>query len=437
MEKATTIKDLINVFDLRPLENSDNISHFYVDTAEARGSDASAELMLLLKEGCRKNKKFLFIGHNGCGKSTELFKMAQSLKDDYLVIQYSINRYVDYLSASYVDILFSVLRGVVTAANENGIEIDAQVVSNIYHYWKDEQVITITDEEMTQIEAQSSIGGSFLDVISAKIKFFLQSSNKIKGETIQKVERTIPQLIGMINDFMDEFQTKLGNKELLIIIDDLDKLALTQARDIFIEHCKHITDLHANIVFTFPIYLYYTPEFHCVINDFDETLFLRMIKVKRKQGGDYELGIETIRGIIKKRADENLFEEGVIDFVIKKSGGCIRTALKILRDTCIKVQLLIDKTENPESERKITMDDVMIAYQSYKSGMERIIHEDHIELLKRIATDKKPIIDKDMTMVEFLMSLVVIEYNGERWCDLNPAIRDYLVEKKEIPATQQ
>ena len=37
--------------------------------------------------------------------------------------------------------------------------------------------------------------------------------------------------------------------------------------------------------------------------------------------------------------------------------------------------------------------------------------------------------------MQLLHSMCVIEYNGKRWCDLHPAIKDYLIEKGILDET--
>lgn len=430
MKKATTIKNLINVFDIRPIENEFNMEEFYVDTSEARGEDSAEKLMLILEQSDRRNKKFLFGGHNGCGKSTELYKVSENLKDRYLVVKYSIGQYMDFLSASYVDIVFSILRSIVVASQENDISINKNIISSIFNYWNEEKVVSFTDEEILEGSAESSVGGSVLNILSAKIKLFLQSSSKVKEEIVQRLNPSIPRLIEMVNEFLDNFQKELGEKQLLLIIDDLDKLSLQQAKQIFIENSKNITALHANVIYTFPIYLYYSPEFRCIQSDFEAPILLSMIKVKTQEGYEYTKGVDTLTEIIKKRADDSLFEKGVIKFVIKKSGGCIRTAFRILREAALKSELYYKKQINVKDEDEIvTLENTKLAYRAYKSEMERVIRKDQIDLLIEIHKNKRPVIDEDNILVmNLLMSLAVIEYNGERWCDLNPAIEDYLID---------
>lgn len=445
MKKATLISELLDSFDPRPLSNVEKIDEFYVDTTEARGEDAPGKMRYILEHTSREDLKFLFMGHNGCGKSTELFKVAKALTDEYVVVHYSIREYTDILGVSFIDIIFSVLRNISKAAISLNVDIDADVISSIYHYWKDEQVVTITKEEAEKIESDNAMGFSILEFLSTKIKIFLQSSSNIKRETKDRIEPSIPELINRVNNFIRDFHRKLPQtilpdgtrrqKKLLVMIDDLDKLELAEAENIFINHCRPITSLCTNIVYTFPIYLYYSPKFTSIASEFDEPLILSMIKVKKKDGNPFLLGVNTIKEIISKRANESLFEsEDVIKFLIGKSGGSIRTVFTLIREAMLDAEMKYSKDNMvPETERIISMENAQYAYRKHKSGIEKVIRRDQLPLLKEVAGNKSPIIDKENVMVmDLLMSLVIIEYNGERWCDLNPAVRDYLVEQGEI-----
>lgn len=147
MCKAKELRELIDVFDPNPLSSSEKIADFYVDTSAARGENSAGKLIYLLKNSKRQDKKILFMGHTGCGKSTELFKVAEALKDEYVVIHYSIDEYVDFLATSYIEVIFSILHNISTAAAENDVKINNDVLRGIYHYWRDEEVVTFSNEE--------------------------------------------------------------------------------------------------------------------------------------------------------------------------------------------------------------------------------------------------------------------------------------------------
>jgi len=230
--------------------------------------------------------------------------------------------------------------------------------------------------------------------------------------------------------------TKKANdlgKTPLLMIDDLDKLGMIQAREIFIDHSRYITSLNLNIVYTFPIYLFYSPDFKLIESDFDECLLLSVIKVRKRSGEKYTKGIETIKEIIFKRADPTLFEDDVVDFVIDKSAGSLRTVCRLLREAALNSVLCCRKDNENLSTAKVRRSDAEKAYSAYKSEMERLVRKEQIDMLREIHQTKRPFIDKDNILVmDLLRTLAVIEYNSERWCDLNPAIREFLEEKNEL-----
>lgn len=435
MKKATKIEDMINTFDIRPLDTPSNIDEFYVDVSEARGEDTAAKLELILNQSNRNYNKFLFGGHYGCGKSTELNRLAKKLDGEYFIIMYSIGEYADYVGVSFVDIVFSILKNISEAASKSNIEIESNILEDIRNYWESERVFSSTQEDDLNTSSEMSAGGSFLNILSAKLKLYLQSSSTVKDEVVRRVNPSITSLVGMVNNFLDDFQKKMVDKKLLLIIDDLDKVSLQKANEIFIDNSKNISSLHITAIYTFPIYLYYSADFRCIQGDFEAPFLLSMIKVKLKNGQDYEKGIKSLENIIYKRAEKQLFERDVVSFVIKKSGGCIRTVFRLLREAALKAEMVymaqerITGNEIDDSRKRISMSDVAYAYRSYKSDMERVINKNCFELLSDIYRTKQPVIDGDNTMVmDLLKTQAVIEYNGERWCDLNPAVEDYLID---------
>lgn len=433
MKRAVTVGEVVDIFNPRPLETIKNINDFYVNVSQARGEDAANRLIYLLSNSLIKNQKILFVGHNGCGKSTELYKAASRLGKDYVVIQYSVGKYVDYLATTYIDIILSILNNITEKASEMDIRIDESILNSILNYWSEEKIIETTSESSIGVNADVKAKSGLLNIISFNIKTFFQSSNTVKNDAIIKVEHSIPQFMDLVNKFIDNFNSKLGKRKLLVIVDDLDKVAMDQANQIFIQHSKHITSLHTNIIYTFPISLYYSPEFRGIIYDFNDVVLLSMIKVKNKDGSEFDLGRQAIKEVIIKRADERLFEKDVLNFVIEKSGGCIRTAFRILREAALQAELKYFDDEIDDNNKIISMTDVLRSYRSYKSEMARVIRKEQIDVLVDIHKNKSPLIDEDnLTVMNLLMCLAVIEYNGDRWCDLNPAIEDFLIEKKLI-----
>lgn len=433
MGKATVLKDMVNTLDLNPLCADGEISDFYVDTAEARGADAAARVEYILRTGVTVNQKFLFAGHTGSGKSTELFKLAERIKDKYLVVYFSIADYVNFIDVSCPDLLLSMLKSLVDAVESNGIEVDQKCVEDIIAYWKEESVITNTEEEKVQIDAEVGLGISIYKIVSSKIRALFQQSNTIKTETTSRVDKTMPQFLSLVNTFIDSIKKNLNGKDLLIIVDDLDKLGEVEAYDIFKDHSVILTSIEANIIYTFPVYMHYNKDYRYISMNFDESIILSMIMVDQQNGKPFKEGRSTLEQIVLKRAEEKLFEKDCIKFAIEKSGGSIRNMLRILRSAAVIAGMRCEKSSSEDEPSIITKKDLENAYREHKNSLKRTITKKHVELLREIHQTKTTINAEDNDLVmDMFKTFAIIEYNCDRWCDLNPAVLDYLIELKEI-----
>lgn len=432
MSKARNVTEMINSFNSNPLKGED-ISDFYVDTVDARDCNPSAKLRLLLKNNPTDNRKILFIGHSGSGKSTELNKVALALENEYIVSQFTIDSFVDFSSLSYIDVLFVILEVLIRTIKSCEYDVDEKILEKIHNYWNDECVSTMISEDEAKLSAESKIKMGILDCLSVKINAFLQSGYKTREETKRKVEPSIPQLVEYMNSLIASIKEKVGNKRLLMIIDNLDKLDLQTTTDLFVDHSRLMTSLNMNIIYTFPIFMFYSQKFMYISPYFDDYFLLSMIKVRRPDGMDNEIGQKTMREIVKKRAREELFDKGVLDFAIEKSGGSIRTLMNLVRGAALEAEARYETLSiEDEKSKKILFEDIRHVYSSYRSSMERIIRKEHLESLKEIYCNNNPIIDNDDIVRDLLMTLAIIEYNGKRWYALNPAIEDYLLEIGEL-----
>ena len=93
-----------------------------------------------------------------------------------------------------------------------------------------------------------------------------------------------------LEDMNDQLKEK-QQKELLIVVEDLDKLDIADARHLFVEHRKTLLALHLKMIFSFPIYMAYTAEFGMVNDDFDKDVLYSMIKVNNSDRSENEEGI--------------------------------------------------------------------------------------------------------------------------------------------------
>lgn len=435
MSKATTVKELINSLDMNPLSNLDNtnLRDFYVDTAPARGDDTIARVEYILKNGGRRNKKFLFAGHTGSGKSTELFKLTERIKDDYLVVCFSVADYVTFMDVSCVDVILSMLKSLVDVIEKKGLEYDEECLDKINNFWKENIKVTSKEEEDYLLEAEAGAKASLCKILSIKIKALFKQSNTIKKESVTIIEKTLSDFIELINKFILSIKEKLGDKELLIIVDDLDKLGEEEAYDVFKNHAIMLTSIEANVIYTFPVYMHYNKDYRYISMNFDESVILSIIMVHEANGQPFRLGYDTLEQIVLKRADRSLFEDGCINDAIIKSGGSIRSMLQLLRSASINAGLRYNSEHCDDDCQIVTKGDFDKAYREHKNSMKRAITQKYMSLLREVYKTKNTVTEtEDDLVMDMFKTFSIIEYNCDRWCDLNPAVLDYLVEIKEI-----
>ncbi len=75
-KKAKKLKEISRTFSAKPLDET-NFDDYYVPCDEARGIYHLDRLVDHLLDNMEERTKAALIGHKGCGKSTELYRLSQ------------------------------------------------------------------------------------------------------------------------------------------------------------------------------------------------------------------------------------------------------------------------------------------------------------------------------------------------------------------------
>lgn len=423
MKYAEKLDDFVLAFQENSLQGTD-FDNFYVDTSLPRGCDIVKELVYFYRNKTY-NKKVLFCGHLGCGKTTELYRAKKLLSNDYLVLTISVRNETDFNNLEYVDLLFIILDKIVETAKENAINVDENIVDQLYSYWYSEKYKEYINNECYEvngkIETKAKLG--FVASILANIKASFEVGSQLRETTKETIARDIVHVVNSTNQIIKNIneQLSLQHKKLLVIIDDLEKLRTEICQNIFIDNRSVVVSLDLDIIFTFPVSYYYSKYFAEISADFDGEMLLSMIKTHHKNGEDYNQGIDCLTNLVKKRCNTNLFEYGVLEFLIKKSGGSIRDLFILIERSAIRARSLLDSST-------ITMDIAKYEFNCLVSSKQRSLRKEQIDYLIYLYHDKykKPLENENEDLLSLLQSMNIIEYNGDRWCDLHPATLEYL-----------
>jgi hypothetical protein len=429
MKKASTPLECIYSFESEPLRD-ENYDTMFCDTHEARTGDKYVNPISFLEKSykeARNPQHTLLIGHSGSGKSTEMQTFVREMRGSgYFIVDISAMDRLDMNSASYTDMFIMIMIELIENAVKEGLRVRDEVADDIKTYWK--KVTTKTSENGKTYDIKLDAG---LNVFFASLKGTLRAE-KVTREKIQTViDPEIDEFISLMRyiseNIKDELRAKGRPQIPIVVVDDLDKLIRKSAEDIFFTHGGTIAMMPFHVICTFPIQLTYSSEFESTHSYFEHRP-LPMIKLRSWSALNgytpFPQGWDAIRKIVGKRAKEDLIKKEALDIMIEKTGG-------FLRDIFIVIKYAAMRADSRVSER-IEEQDAKAALKLLRGDISRMIHGGHYETLAEIYSGIKGVTKNSEVMLDLLRSRAVLEYNGDRWCDLHPLVEDLLLENRII-----
>ena len=367
----------------------------------------------------------LFCGHRGCGKSTELKRIANILKrpDAYFVVECNIVEDLDPNNIEYVDILFLAAQRLADVLSESGIEVDNQHMKDLKDFFNERVIsnlkskdfstgISVGGKALTGFPLVASIFGQF----TAAFKF--NSTYKEEVRTIVKNHFSLFKTIfnRMLNEIKENIKRCNRGKNLLIIIDGTDRLTRDACDQIFINNASQLKQIDTNFIYTVPIHIVY--EDHQVANFYDKVFVLPMVIIEDHNAVERDKkGWSAMKEMISKRVPDELFDsEETINRVIEMSGGHPRELLHILQEAF-----------NSSDTDLFDRDAVERALETIKADYMCFLDAADYKRLARLAIDDDK--ESDEQMKRLLFNSAALEYNSY-WRMVNPIIRETIEYQK-------
>ena len=422
---ATNLTDAFNACDpTRPLEAGDPR---WVDLAAGRGDEGSA-VAQCRRRILRSDSPLvqLLAGHRGCGKSTELRRLQRSLeKDGYFVAYFEVDADLDLEDTEPPDILLAFIRNLEQALRDSGHRLPENLLEEFLE-WFGEVVLEKSERKAIEGEVRSEIS------IGAEVPLFAKLMSRFTGlvktgtESKKNLRRKLdPQMSQLLERgrllviAARSAVRKAGHKDLVVIADNLDRVAPKDRGDgrtshevLFIERGELLKGFGCHSVVTVPISLLFSPKLANLSAIFPDRHVLPMVKLaEHRTRQPWAPGRDLFEGILRQRLDvEALFEDEVSDRLISGSGGHPRLLM-------ILVRYALDLVDDPP----VTRGAAHKAIRRLVNDYDRSIPESHWPLLARVHRDQAVLNDEDHQLM--LFNLSVLEYqNEDRWCDVHPAI---------------
>ncbi len=384
---------------------------FYVD----RPGNPVAQLERALLRPYYQPPKYFFSGHRGCGKSTELLRLAANpdIRRKFWPVHFSIRDLADINDLDFKDVLLAIGGQLFSQYQKNSRHGLKRGLLDELDGWRGsiEESVTVLKKGGVELELGGRLTNFFAEV-SGKIKLEPQTRQELR----QVFDRNITGLVRLVGQIANAISAQEGRPP-LVLIDDLDKADLERAKAIFYARREIMLQPECPIVYTVSSPLFYSPEFEAIK---ERAIFLPNVKLHpqgQSQKRDRE-GYDTLHQFVQKRLDAELISQDALNLAAKTSGGVFRELARGVRGALDHALA--------EGRERITRPDVESAAAEIRSAYWRLLSAEQRDLLRQVRDNNR--MDHPDKLAPLLQMLAVLEYaNGQPWCDVHPALEPLLL----------
>lgn len=414
---ATNLTQAMNVFvHNEPLQGRDLVD-FYV--ARPRGQ---IEPMRIFLEDQREPVKILFTGHRGSGKSTELNKLISALGARFFTVQFSVRRVLDPLDVTYTDLLLSMAIRLFRQVTDQRLLsrrrralLGDALLDDVYRWFTQEIVLEKIIEP--QVDAGLSANVNLLFVkLEGKV-----STEAVTRRTIrERLEHRLSELITKMDQVVAEVQRRTDHR-VLIVVEDVDKLDLEAAKDLFLRHATSLKAPQAHIIYTFPVALRYDNDWTQINNSFSNRFILPNIRLRNFDGSPNADGAAVMQRLVLSRMDASLILPDALDLAVNMSGGLPFTLVRLIQNAA-----LFARTQGKPVIDRASLED---AVTEVRSDFQAMLEPGHYVTLRQYRQTRW--LENEESVREVLHNLSLLEYaNDQRWCDVHPIV-DPLLDQEQ------
>jgi len=407
--------------------------NYYIDCKKARGGDKLARKVksrLNLIEN--SYLRFLFTGHIGSGKSSELIHLTNTLEEEtnFFPIYADIKDYVNFENVDFDEILLAI-------AVEIADKFQTVLKINLKNNYFEQKFSGIKDAFLSKRKV-TKMQISLFGLAKGEIQEIRQN-DEAKRKLFEAISEDRRSLLDELNLYIAEANLQLAKSDskytkIVIIVDSLEKIqkfedsdkGLASQKELFIEHYDKLTGIDTHTIYTVPLALYRSDASPKLLHYYGDVLPLPMVKIFHRGNFDseYKEGCEAFKEILSKRFGEislfDVFDKDALDFLVKYSGGNLRNMMIFIQES------IISADELPISF-KIARKSIQPTVRAYAAS----IKESYYPKLVALDADPHQQIDtEDPDFWTMLENLTVMEYsNGDEtdrlddsWYAVNPIV---------------
>ena len=408
------------------------------DLPEAIRPDLLIEELLLMSDD--EPPKILLFGSRGCGKSTELSRVEQRFREQYLVVGLSVtDNQVAMAALSPEELIVLMALAVARAGREIwGLDLDEEVQQL-------DAAMAPLQEQSSQVKLKASrlleslvlfgstvldpsgttgtVVKSLVDVTRSSLSWEVNLGGLMSRARTRQEERS---LLDAANALINAV-AQGGGRRPLLLIDELDKIEdLGHSFSLFTDRGL-IASLGCPCVITAPSNLLHATQQRHLPHFYEETVTLYQVRCWRHDAPDLpdEEGMQKLRAVIHQRllqvTDEprTLLSEAAETLLIHQCGGVIRDLVRLLHLSARRAAL--DRAPD------ISIKHVHWAIKRHRQVFEHALNSARLDCLREVARER--MIPDSQTAYELLHDNFILNYHGERtWYYPHSILLSYLEE---------
>ncbi|MBM3736522.1 MAG: hypothetical protein FJW39_12115 [Acidobacteria bacterium] len=394
----------------------------YEPVYETMGAEDPVRMLTAAIRRAHTESIQMFSGFRGSGKTTQLFRLRDSLQDAGFTVLYADA--LDYVNPSEpLDIaaLLLVIAGAFSDSLEREIGVDLAGES----YWR-RLVNYLNRTEVTVDSAGFKLEGIDFKAALRTTPSFKQQLHKVLSGRLAEVKRDVDQFI---EEGVKKIRAKSGDsRRIVFLFDSLEQIrgsiftetdVIRSVQQVFANHLRLLELPYVHVVYTVPPWLQFVMP---------NTAPVTLLPSIRQWNNDpprtpHEPGWSVLRGVIGRRltaeGQGKLFAHpGQLEQLLSVCGGHFRDLFRLVRALILRLDDLPATDQAVES-----------AISSVREQFLPIAVEDARWLHRIGQTRRDPLPSPEPRTVSRLTRFLDTHFvlfikNGEPWYDLHPLIRD-------------
>lgn len=420
---ATSLRQAYRNCSPRPLRSD---HPWYTDLGPARGGDLKPRIIqrFEFKETGEPGTsdtwmRLLLLGLRGGGKTTEIHRLAAELRHRYVVLYLEANTELNAEEFDLSELILAIAVGVERHMREFEHKPLAREALDALQRWFASVTHESVEERVAQLEIQAKLTG---ESAPAPARYFgsvlgmLKRTNTEREKVVQQIRKYPAELVAYANDLLAAAAKTIGVRELLVVVDNLDRYSPDTLDRCLSAGAEHLRSLDVNLIFTPPVSLLLDPRTE-PLNNLYQTEFMYTPALRCPTDLPdvvMDPARALFREVLAKRIDlDAVFAEpdAVLDRVLAYTGGSLRDLMEHLREAIILAK-------GPQ----LTVADIDTALQK-RTGLlrDQVQISGKAEVLAEI--ERTHALPEGTDSLQLLYRRWVFKYNGDEWYALHPYVR--------------